>query len=336
MDVIKIGKLYSDAVTQMRMQKECVYYAKSKIDEVIDEIKGGNLSMFDTYKAGNLRISRVYQLAAVIYSHFSEEKAMEYYKLFHYFLLEEYIWETKKEFQQEEFYLYSFRGINNYSIKDIEDSTINFAVPTKMNDPFDTLAIKWCQENNLNNLIDNTMHLHCFRNSWNYYRIRSFVAQKDFGENDKGIVDNMLMWSHYGDGHRGYCIKYKFSKDFVFNVDAYNYSARVLLPIVYKEEAFSIEKKSIKIMDAFKRKSWQWHYENEIRLLDYNPTKEADYIQAPLDAKSKICEIIFGYSCSHDNITKIKEKFKDIEDIKFSQIYSDKNDIYTLKTKAIE
>lgn len=335
MDIEKILQLYSNAVTQVKLLKESANSAKSMIDEAIDEINGANSGMFNMYKT-ELMISRVYQLAAVIYSHFSKEKAMDYYKKFHYYLLEEYIQKIKMKYQQDKFYLYSFRGINDYSIKDIEENTINFAVPTKMNDPFDTLAIKWCQENNLDNLIDNTVHIPCFRESWNYYRIRSFVAQKDFGKDDKGIVDSMLMWSHYGDGHKGYCIKYRFSKDFVFNVDANNNSARVLLPIVYSKEPFSIERKRINIMDAFKRKSWQWHYENEVRLLNYNPTEENEYIQDILDSKSKISEIIFGYSCSDDNISKIKEKLRDIDGIKFSQMYTDKNDIYTLKKKTIE
>lgn len=56
---------------------------------------------------------------------------------------------------------------------------------------------------------NSSLHFASLAKSYQYYRIRSFCANTDTMKSDKTIPQNILMWSHYANGHKGICVKYR-------------------------------------------------------------------------------------------------------------------------------
>lgn len=89
--------------------------------------------------------------------------------------------------------------------------------------------------------------------------------------------ENKLMWSHYADSHKGFCIEYDFSTDIK------KANSLILLPVVYSDERvqvpfdiklgdydrdFNVRKKANTIMfENLFTKDRVWTYENEWRIL---------------------------------------------------------------------
>lgn len=85
--------------------------------------------------------------------------------------------------------------------------------------------------------------------------------------------ESILMWSHYADFHRGFCIEYNFKQ-----LDFSDIRGRMLFPVLYTEELFDA---TSYFMEQLKRgkiniffgeyaaitKSLEWSYEKEWRLI---------------------------------------------------------------------
>lgn len=84
-----------------------------------------------------------------------------------------------------------------------------------MNDPFDSIANLWSTESNLNNICTEEQHISSYSKSFQYFRIRSFVANKVTYDTDDNILKKILMWSFYANEHKGFCIKYRLAKHFI-------------------------------------------------------------------------------------------------------------------------
>ena len=284
----------------------------------------------------NASKSKVYGLASELYAIKGEnEKSLRYYQMYHLQLQKEQLEKARKKHPQDKFILYSFRKYNEYSLSDLISNEISFGKPSVMNDPFDTVVINWSRKEHLKTICEETTHISPFSNSFEYYRLRSFVGNEDFTDYDETYA-KILMWSHYADYHKGFCVKYELSKNFVFHQDDDKLSMRILLPIEYSKKKQPLSKKSMDYINAFRTKAKAWEYENEIRLLSYNTQSDSSFISEKLDAKSCIKEIVFGYSCPQSTIRTIRNLFRSNADIHFSQMEIDKSvDIYTLIKKPL-
>ena len=110
-----------------------------------------------------------------------------------------------------------------------------------------------------------------------------------------------------------------------------------LKKIIYTNEKINITSKSINSDLAFATKKRDWKYENEVRLIVYNPNKEEPFYSVKLDAESEIEAIYFGYRCPKHVMETIKNVFiKQSASIpKFYKMVLDEQKIYKLKyTKA--
>lgn len=313
--------------------------AKQYIDEALLNIENSRLadandSLEVFWIIGNKKIkkSHVFQMAGLLYSPDSPQKAAEYYKAFQYNLQKEFIEAKCHDFQDDNCFLYSFRKYNEHSIEDLVNNTITFVHPSEMNDPNDTAIISWCKESHLAQWCNRqTSHISFFEKSFEPYRIRSFVIDTEKAKAYK----NILMWSHYADRHKGFCVKYNFSRDYIFHYDDEHQSSRAYLPVVYQPDNLFLDRENLTFMDGFMRKAPVWQYENEVRLLSYNPSEKSHFVSEPLDKKSSIEEIIFGALCP----PKTKETIKGIftsSKVLFSEMYIDNADnIFDLKKREI-
>ena len=93
----------------------------------------------------------------------------------------------------------SFRPCNLYSILDLVNQEITVCNPHKMNDPFDTLILKWGEF--LKKDKAEKKHIGPLCEALESYKIRSFTKIK--GDDGKDLINNILLWSHYADNHEG-------------------------------------------------------------------------------------------------------------------------------------
>lgn len=114
----------------------------------------------------------------------------------------------------------------------------------------------------------------------NDYKILSLSLARDNHEHPSPL-NNMLMWSHYANGFKGFCVEYNFN-ELKKSIEAKNnielasspvkYATDGKLPII-KIKTFmqstiddSLES-SQEILKSFTRKEQNWIYENEVRFI---------------------------------------------------------------------
>ncbi|MBD5470933.1 MAG: DUF2971 domain-containing protein [Lachnospiraceae bacterium] len=128
---------------------------------------------------------------------------------------------------------------------------------------------------------------------------------------------NRLMWSHYADNHKGFCIEYDFGADLLKD------DGTIVLPVVYSsmrpklpyENVLLLEEPTIKnvnsqnlyesILFSMLTKDEIWSYEREWRIL-FSAQEEPMNIPAP-----PISCIYLGTCCSEENEEKIKALAQD-------------------------
>lgn len=85
--------------------------------------------------------------------------------------------------------------------------------------------------------------------------------------------DSMLMWSHYADYHRGFCLEYNLE-----DVSYKDYRTRFLYPVIYSDKIFNTTEYALHCIDntsfnnlylsmAALFKAFDWQYEKEWRLV---------------------------------------------------------------------
>ena len=276
-------------------------------------------------------ISNIYTLAGEIYSNLDlDAEALKYYQRANY-----YKSFLKTEIEKRSYvYLYSFRRFNEYSLSDLINSEITVAPSKKMNDPFDSIINLWGSEKQLEETCKEHKHIKNLSRSFDYFRIRSFC-----NGNTTRVLKNILMWSHYADEHRGYCIKYKLSKHFIKQDKNDSFEHMFLKPIIYRENKEKVDISEMTTINtdlAFATKHRSWKYENEVRLIVYNPNKEEAFYGIPLDKDSCIEAIYFGCRCEPKTINTIKNLFSKADTPpKFFKMKSDNKDVYHLKWEKV-
>lgn len=252
------------------------------------------------------------------------ELSLQYYKLYQYYnSFIKYKWDTEK-------CLFSFRKFNEHTLSDLINNEITVCRSTAMNDPVDSLFNLWIEDDNLRNQCKDKKHIEPFAKSFDYFRIRSFCYDK---ENENETVNNILMWSHYADEHRGFCIKYRLSEHFIKQEENPEHRHMYITKIHYAKdcEKIDIQDRQINTQLGFATKSNDWEYENEARLIVYDPNNSQDYLGIGLDKDSTIEAIFFGYRCSESTIKTIKNVFKNMykdKPVKFYKMNVNPKDVY--------
>lgn len=274
----------------------------------------------------NQYIVKVFLLAGEIYAqNDDEEMSLKNYQIGQY-----YNSFLKPKFQ-DNVSVFSFRKFNEYSLSDLINNTITVSSSKSMNDPIDSIINLWANEENLEKLCKEQKHIKPYSKSFDYFRIRSFCINED------KTIGNVVMWSHYADEHRGFCIKYKLSKHFICQEkDSKNYEHMYLKKIRYSNKVIDLLQNKIEIGIAYATKKMDWKYENEVRLIVYNPNNTAEHYGIELDNNSEIEAIYFGYRCPDATITTIKNLFKANRYCpKFYKMELNENNIYHLKYNEI-
>ena len=253
-------------------------------------------------------------------------------------------------------YMYKYRKLydertgrlDKYTLNMLLKNEIHFSKPSDFNDPYDSIMqldtsfteddiYKYFKERNLNKEEDIEI----------MEAIKNYSIDKDkFSEEVKktfrhrfaifclsNVYNNILMWSHYGDNHKGICIALKVydvdgkpnllvkNKQFKSVSNESNFTYYPLFPVNYSEERAKIfniftYRFSAEAPEFLLTKFKDWSYEEEFRaVLDIEDSNNKFNKQNIILEDGQIPEIMFG--------SKVPDKIK----IKTIKLLSGKKDI---------
>ena len=160
--------------------------------------------------------------------------------------------------------LYKYRPLNTNSIQAIVNEVAWFSTPESFNDPFDCGI--HLDDRRIEETVNHGERIAVARKNKNVEKItdQEFEARPSHKEVFMGIRDclyrlfqragilslsevndDILMWAHYGDCHKGFCIEYERSADNVLGKQAapvsYHYELPSLTPKLVITEGESVE-----------------------------------------------------------------------------------------------
>ena len=232
-------------------------------------------------------------------------------------------------------HLYKFYAFNKYSLSVLINKKVRFSKPAKLNDPFD-IDIDFTYPITLSNFrymikvlksqkgiskerLEKLKELEQNIPDQNALNQMSKAMNKKFRDDRKnwGVFcmcespKSILMWSHYADHHKGFCIQFVRSPENKLG------DIEMTRPVSYSCEYPSpdpyIESGMEKIYDElFFTKAKGWEYEKEWRMLN----EEGD-IELPLPGD--ISSIIFGLNMPEPQRKTIRNILSDKREIKYLQ-----------------
>lgn len=181
-------------------------------------------------------------------------------------------WKNKKEY--------------GYTIEDLIKNRIYKKDSKLFNDPFDPYLKKY-----VNNFSEN----------FEIFRMTCLTK----------IENNLLMWAHYANNHKGICVGYEIKIDSDILLKKIKYTG-MEIKRKNSEDIFENMEKILTLEDSFFIKHKNWSYENEYRIvhLDSSTLYYNNVV---------VKEIIFGLECLEDNKLKIFNILKE-KNIKFYEM----------------
>lgn len=146
-----------------------------------------------------------------------------------------------------------------------------------------------------------------------------FCASKNYS--------NILLWSHYADNHRGFCVKLK--SEGIFDAAGYTMG-----PVIYDDKMRELlpghNKDTHDMIQKFFSKYSGWSYEEEIRFVGFKKTNKIVEIDPQI-----IEAIYFGWSMtSEDKLQKLEELQK-LEHLKHIKYYEMRMNFTKYELKAV-
>ena len=184
--------------------------------------------------------------------------------------------------------LYRYESFDTYSLSNLKAQSIYFTSPKHFNDPFDcsiTFDLSDLSERVFNKLYD--FYLEAYPNKKQFIKrfgkspsekFKTYLIEalddtlkksKEKMIQERGIScyseknDDILMWSHYSDSHKGFCLEFDTSHD------PFNMAIKVEYSSDFPKinpELFVIYDESKEIMKMFTIKFSCWEHEKEWRI----------------------------------------------------------------------
>lgn len=226
--------------------------------------------------------------------------------------------------------LYSFRNEKEYTFKDLEGEKISFSNPITFNDPLDTILYQWL-DYRIDNAKDSCPML--LKRASEYIKARCFVSiPQGTGSYNDIEKANSLMWAHYANSHKGICIRYRFKPEF-FTDDESTQKFITVKPMDYDQNSLKIDE-SLSIDKALYAKNPIWKYEDETRIVYYNPACKEDYGDVELGANAIVEAIYLGVKCSDETREHVQRWLRGTS-IPLYQMHISAEDAYKLVAKRI-
>ena len=194
--------------------------------------------------------------------------------------------------------LYKYRAINCNALKNLENDTIWLADPSTFNDPYDCLHT-FQTEKLINFEKINSLKAQVFKDLSDSQRrkyedaINQVMGDElaEINEYQARVIansfklcsfserlDSTLMWAHYADYHKGFCIEYDFAA-----LPSDDIRKRLLYPVIYRNNLLNATEfyaqalkgqgfNNLFLSLAALVKAEDWKYEHEWRLVFANAT----------------------------------------------------------------
>jgi hypothetical protein len=228
--------------------------------------------------------------------------------------------------------LYKYRNWNDEYHKNLLiKNELFLSPPSLLNDPFDTriydnyikkLKTKEQKENYINESIQKNLKYFLENNisidegrkilekrveDSLYYQVRSEVIYNEIFDKGTGIAclsenwNSILMWSHYADNHKGYCIG--FDEKWIRFCQKFGKVMRVEYTDKYPEPIKTSKENELTFEQKYFYKSSDWKYEEEIRLVNIYNNENPNRIEI-LENKY-IKEVILGLNTPEEHKEEI-------------------------------
>lgn len=213
-------------------------------------------------------------------------------------------------------YVYKMRSVNRFLFDMLINSEMWFSNPNSFNDPFDCniqISTEGSSEKDIQNYFEKYLSKMCDKNEIEKIKNRN-ITIAEFEKlingvskrvlHKKGVAcfldnkDNLLMWSHYADSHKGVCLKF----DVLEASEFFTPAKRVKYESSYPIYNYLSDKN--KVADLLFTKSKDWEYEGEVRVIK----DKSDNYPFP---KSALKEVIFGCNISASDKKTISAIIKD-------------------------
>lgn len=199
-------------------------------------------------------------------------------------------------------YVYKYMSLD-CAMLILENSSLKFPSPREFNDPFDCKA---------NLIMDSSVYdifIFLFRLYYPIYSIQElYIKAAEIHRNPtlkyftcvssldsvikklgvccfSKINNQILMWSHYADKHTGVCLKFDLCQDFEF------FTPLVVVTYGTKFLNYNCITESYRIIEHVCKKSVDWEYEQEVRVVKTNGVGIHRF------KKEALSEVIFGCCC---------------------------------------
>lgn len=210
---------------------------------------------------------------------------------------------------------FSFRGITDYSIGEIEKEQITLAHPREFNDPLDTILVWWL-DNEIKSGCKNERELNfrlLMKKASEHIKMRCLIGSKykegtDWKE--RKVEDlSALMWAHYAKGHTGLCVEYDFCKDMFKKGTTTDEEELVMIAPMEYTHAIDVSTGEPSMREALFKKSYFWEYENEMRLCSFNVNNKEEFPH--IDCKDAIKAVYLGVKCKDTDRRKVENAIGD-------------------------
>lgn len=255
---------------------------------------------------------------------------------------------NNQHFDNYEFY--GFRAVSEYSLNDLKNGTLSMCSPDQFNDPVDTPLFGWMYYRNeylRPKSQEEARYLDIIEQAYANIRVRCLVRNiavpykegrdlpipMDFQRE----YANTLMWSHYADFHKGFCVKYVLPSSFTSS-DPDEDHVLMLRPISYVD-SFSIlddfgTPRDITYIEALLTKQKQWEYEHEHRLIYFNRKGSPDF-PTPRLPEGSVKAVYLGVRMPDESRRQILDILKDKPEIEIYQMSISSEDLYRLTARRI-
>jgi Protein of unknown function (DUF2971) len=206
-------------------------------------------------------------------------------------------------------YLYKYCPINEHTINMICSNEAYFSLPIKFNDPFDCNIVpeiiytpeehmKFVSVLKETNNFTQTEYRGLVENPKKFIGMEWNNIIEEIRKNIKvfclsSVNDNILMYSHYAEKHRGICLEFLVTNDPFFDTLDYVRYKKMIPPFHAFNENKNLIQNELKEIEVL-TKSCQWSYEEEWRILKNG---SPIYIFSP----EILSSIIFGCQTSSED-----------------------------------
>lgn len=197
--------------------------------------------------------------------------------------------------------VYRFRSISINTYRELITRKVWFSRYSLLNDPFEGIYINETDQKDYDELIKH-MEICCYSK-----------------END-----NLLMWAHYADSHRGICLEYEVDEN-IYNRSFFEVCYSKKQPILKKIRKDKNGMLKISYASEAKillTKSVDWEYEKEIRVLSFALFNEKGTLRKE---PGRLSGVYFGLNSSDRLIDDVDTILKEAKDIPFHRARLKKN-----------